>query len=413
MQTYLVVDKGRENQVIRFIGDTFVESFTYIEQQINTGDYLICVHRAGERAPQVLACIERKTLADFASSFADGRYENRHKMIALRRDTGCQLYYFVEGPAFPNPNRSFGKKARAVRFHNILEAQTKLMIRDGIYVVLTENPAHTAQRLHDFVRVFANLLDGPEDPYLLPESKHYSEKVEGGAGLLLSSSSPMVPAIVTGRIEKSMELAVAEMWARLRGVSVALGRILAETLSVAQLVRGEFSHSQIGELKTTTGRTINKDAKASLRGLLRGEYSLEVKILSGVPGISPAIAKQILTTPRDLSSLLIQDCKSIAAIELQQKSRRIQLGESRAQRILDYMVFMIADAPPGDASPPDAPRKDVPLPEAPPGAAPGAAPGADPGSTSSIASSNPPVAPPKTTNAGESSGVDALLDELL
>lgn len=47
----------------------------------------------------MLAAIERKSHADFAASFKDGRHENIRNAA-----TACKL----EGPAFPCPTTKFG-----------------------------------------------------------------------------------------------------------------------------------------------------------------------------------------------------------------------------------------------------------------------------------------------------------------
>ena len=125
--TYLIAD-ARERAVIPFIETEFQEH-AFIVKQVTTADYLICQQR--RKGPVVLAAVERKTHEDFAASFKDGRHENIAKLRALRAATGCHLYYFIEGAAFPSPNRRFGR----IPFSNILAAITKLMVRDGIFIV--------------------------------------------------------------------------------------------------------------------------------------------------------------------------------------------------------------------------------------------------------------------------------------
>ncbi|MEK7383283.1 MAG: ERCC4 domain-containing protein [Elusimicrobiota bacterium] len=146
---YLIAD-SRERGVIPFL-ETALRDHAFVVRQVTTADYLVCRRAPGPAAePAVLAAVERKTLADFAASFKDGRYANVQKMRALRAATGCQLYFFVEGPAFPSPGRRFAR----IPYASILAAVTKLMVRDGVHVVQTEDEAHTAKRLADFLRVF-------------------------------------------------------------------------------------------------------------------------------------------------------------------------------------------------------------------------------------------------------------------
>ena len=147
-KTYLIAD-ARERAVIPFIETEFQEH-AFVVRQVTTADYLICRQRGPGEEPAVLAAIERKTHEDFAASFKDGRHENIAKLRALRTATGCHLYYFIEGAAFPSPNRRFGR----IPFSNILAAITKMMVRDGIFVVQTADAGHSAKRLADFLRAF-------------------------------------------------------------------------------------------------------------------------------------------------------------------------------------------------------------------------------------------------------------------
>ena len=83
--TFLVVD-ARERAVIPFIESEFkVHAFAI--KQVTTADYVICRQPRDGESPIVLAAIERKTHADFAASFKDGRFHNVHKMRALRAAT--------------------------------------------------------------------------------------------------------------------------------------------------------------------------------------------------------------------------------------------------------------------------------------------------------------------------------------
>ena len=81
-RTFLVAD-SRERAVVPFLDDA-LPAHPYVVRQVTTGDFLVCRQPpAGARgAPpaRVLACVERKTLDDFAASFKDARYENIRKM---------------------------------------------------------------------------------------------------------------------------------------------------------------------------------------------------------------------------------------------------------------------------------------------------------------------------------------------
>ena len=364
--SYLIVD-ARERAVIPFI-ETELQEHAFIVKQVTTADYLICRHRKGKES-QIVAAIERKTLEDFAASFKDSRCENIKKLRALRAATGCHLYYFIEGPAFPNPNRRFGR----IPFSCILAATTKLMVRDGVFIVQTEDEGHTAKRLADFLRAF----DSVEAPYATggggagetpagetPPGDILTAQVEqtndeaapgGGAGDIL-----MVPDILTARVEQTNDEAAVGVWSRLRGISVVLGKILTREFTVAELASQTVAPERIRALKTATGRPINKDAVASLLAVRAGARDAGVKLVSGLRNITPAVATLILGVAGGLSRLCSQPVSSLAAVKLPQKTRAVQLGRTRAERIQCILHYKdmppvaaakIAPAPPVAAAP--------------------------------------------------------------
>lgn len=349
-RTYLVSDT-RERHVHGFIETLFDQAGAgYTVAQINTGDYLICRRQAGG-APKILACIERKALKDFAASFKDGRYGNRLKMLDLRDKTGCQLYFFVEGPAFPKPTWKISR----IPYGCIRSAMTKMMIRDGIHVVQTENEMGTAQRLLDFVRGFEK-TDGPYT-YPLSEAAREEDGADCGAtggdargGEASARNATGVPEIVMGTVEKSDDLLVVEVWAKLPGISFPTAQAVADAFSVAGLVSGQVSLDELDALRTRSGRQLVKTGKASLRALRRGVQKAEITILSGIPGISPAMAAQILTTggaggaPVTLGAFLAYGPGAMASTSIRQKGRAVRLGDARAERIRRLMHYCTSEA---------------------------------------------------------------------
>ena len=278
----------------------------------------------------VLAAIERKSHQDFAASFKDGRHENVKKMIALRAATGCALFYFVEGPAFPDASQRYS----GIPFANILAAMTRLMVSDGIFVVQTESAAHSAKRLLDFVRVFDT-------------APVFGARPVPSQGADLADRADLadlaVPEILTRRAEESDREAAVCMWTRLSGISVTIGALLTETFSVAELASRAVSPESIRALRTEAGRPINKDAVASLLGVRDGSVELGTLIVSGLRGITPAVARILLDATGGLAGLAgaagLAGLAGLAAVQIAQKTRSVQFGKARAervQRLLNY-----------------------------------------------------------------------------
>ena len=313
-RTYLIAD-ARERAVVPFIEVEFKE-YAFVVKQVTTADYLICRHE--EAGAVVLAAIERKSLADFAASFKDGRHENFKKMTALRAATGCKLYYFVEGPAFPSTTTRFC----GIPFGNILAATTRMMVCDGIFVVQTESEAHTAKRLLDFVRAF--------DSVPVPDARHTGAQVELA-----------VPDILTARADETDDEAAVCAWARLDGISVVTGKILTRAFSIAELAAQAVAPEQIQALKTDAGRPINKEAVASLVAVRAGSLETAVQLVSGMRNITPAVARLLLDASGGLARLCV--FPGLADVKIQQKTRSVKFGKARAERVKRVLGYKSLD----------------------------------------------------------------------
>lgn len=331
--TYMVAD-DRETAVIPFLDDEF-QAYAHLVKRIEVADYIVMRKVSTRKDPIVVAAFERKTYDDFASGFKDGRYENLAKLLALRMSTGCQLYFIIEGPAFPSPSRKFGR----VPFSSIDAAITKMMVRHGVMVVHTEDQMQTAKCLAKYVAA----LD-VEVPYVYPcappgSASAGGDEKEGHVGLADTENLMTVPASITTRVEESELDQAVKMWARLKGISVVLGRILADRFSVVDLAIGRVPKLTIEALKTATGRPIHRDARKNLLGLRDGEEGAAVKVLSGVRGISPAIAAVMIKAAGGVRRLLSYSASTMALIAIPQKNRVSKLGLPRATRVLSILSY--------------------------------------------------------------------------
>jgi hypothetical protein len=361
-RTYLIAD-ARERAVIPFIEEE-IREFAFIVKQVTTADYLVCIHRRGSSGPpDIVAALERKTLADFAASFRDGRHRNTEKLLALRSATGCGLYYLVEGPAFPDASMSFG----GIPHTNILAAMTRLMVSDGIFVVQTENARGSARRLGDFLRTLdaccAERGCRKPAPRLLAarpevegtEGKEDTEDTEpegraGRAGLeeeLDELGELEVPDILTARAQETDEEAAVCVWSQLHGVSVATGGALVRAFSVAELPT--LPLDRIGAVRTSTGRSLSGAALASVMAARAGSTEHAVRLVSGLRGITLHMAAAILEATGGFAGLCAHSPATLAAVRIPQKSRSVQLGAARAGRILRVLTFRVCGLGPGVA----------------------------------------------------------------
>jgi len=332
--TFLIADT-RERHVHPFLETDFpTAGVKFVVRQINTGDYLIC--RPGQPEPAIIACIERKTLKDFAASFRDGRYANREKMLSLRAETGCQLYFFVEGRPFPKPNWKIGP----IPYSSIQSSITNMMVRDGIHTVQTANEQHTALRLLEFIKA----LERIENPfqYTCPSVRTWSGQhfIENG------EYEPDVPQQLTGNIPYSDERICMGMWSGLRGIDVVTSKVLINAFSFMSFVLSPDTRLKIAQLRTPSGRSISKKTRDILSKLYLGDRGMSVSILSKIPGISTKTVEQILDSISmiGLCKLCVsEDISPLCDIRIVHPTRTVKLGEIRSRRILDCLGWCYKD----------------------------------------------------------------------
>ena len=349
---YLVVDK-RERQVVPFIETAFRGQARFTEAQINVGDFLIC--RVEDGRPRILACIERKTHADFASSFADGRYDNRAKMMKMRDETGCQLFFLVEGSL---TLKRTSKVARTCTMQSLLSATASMAMASGIHSIFTADGEGTALRLLDLLRAVRNV-----EPFMHPVDRLAVPAIEGG-----QDGDLPVPAGLTGTYQRDDDSLCTDIWRKLPGVSHAAARRLVSCCSVRQLVCGDVNPDA---LRLSTGKPFGGKAQASMRTLLLGDVGLAVKLLGGAPGVSENTAGAILQQARalpgpDLGSplraLFAAGAARCAEFTLEQKGRRVRVGKKAETlfRLLEHCAGAAPEPAPAPApTPPPVPAPPI------------------------------------------------------
>lgn len=146
----ILVD-DRERKAIFDSFDACKESFPEIKWSVchsPIGDYVFSI----DDKPMFI--IERKTYKDMAQSLKDGRKENVKKLLLAREQTGCQLFYILEGTSpFPAPTHKFS----GVSFKNIQAHLDHLTLRDGISVLYSRDRTMTARRIFELAHNFMTL----------------------------------------------------------------------------------------------------------------------------------------------------------------------------------------------------------------------------------------------------------------
>ena len=117
-----------------------------IIKSLDAGDYQIL------QDDKPIAIIERKTLNDLSASMGDDRRNNINNLLLERHINNCDLYYLIEGPAFPSGNKKFSRKP-----YKMLESYIfRLMAKYKINIIKSKNPEHTS---HIITKLFNKYYD--------------------------------------------------------------------------------------------------------------------------------------------------------------------------------------------------------------------------------------------------------------
>lgn len=136
------------------------------QSHLSLGDFVIMCDE------NVIALIERKTIADYAASIKDGRHKNKLKILLAANNSSIaaneesisanvDIFYIIEGDLYN------GEIINGIPQTTIISSVTNLMTRDKIFVINTANIESTINRLIELVNSY---------------KKHYGE-TKGGVEL--------------------------------------------------------------------------------------------------------------------------------------------------------------------------------------------------------------------------------------
>lgn len=299
----LLIDK-RERDVLKH--ESEFADVDYEAKQMEIADYIIM------KGDKVAFAIERKSWSDFAASIKDGRHNNKSKMMALRTQTGCGVFYIVEGELVSNPNKLLGR----IPYKVMESAMFHMQVRDNIQIIRTASTLDTAKVLVRFIRSLGTLKDAP---------KHDHQQ-----GLVEGADENGIPLALTQRVAKSDIDVVRELWSGFRSITASSADYLIEQYSVADFVRGDVAN--IAKIKFSNGRTINKPMARSLSAIT---HTVEIRLLGKIPMVSAETAKELLRATR-LKTLLSYGEEGIAMRTV--KGGR-KLGATKAGNIIKYFNY--------------------------------------------------------------------------
>ena len=313
----IVVD-DRERAVVPYLQAYSIKtSIDFKIQRNEVGDYAI-IYKG-----YILMIIERKTWADLAASFRDGRKENVNKLLELRKRTGCQIAYLIEGPATPPLTQLFGRiPVRALRAH-----LDHLSIRDGIHMLYSKDEDYTAMRLFELATNYLSIKE---------VIKGIDETVTAGDAQDNTDELQIDMGVATSTVEQILQC--------LPSVGSLVSTVLAENkITLYDLYHQRHSIDYLARLKYPSGSTIGIErakkllnTKKLVDSISAASHKTHVRILATVPLISKKTAEIILQNTT--LALILKGEIGVELLSNIEKSEKARLGAKAAQNILDNLV---------------------------------------------------------------------------
>lgn len=266
--------------------------------QMTVGDYAIL-----SPAGAIMAIIERKSLADFAASFIDGRHGNKAKLVELRERTGCKIVYVIEG-----------NEEGAIPWSNIESSMFHLMLREGICVLRTTGVDDTAATLTRFTASAGTLIGRPD----------YEEQVpvdDNPLGLLTAKRPPSTGA--------------ESLWGVFKGIGAVSALALAGLFSISQVVLNEITVNEI--LAEMSKNGVRLPPRAHVEAFFTRTLETEIKLLTAINGISKAMAVQLLSPAEGTVSRTIKDLLEDGDL-MNRQIRTGRLGKAKADKIIHALT---------------------------------------------------------------------------
>ncbi|QKE50254.1 DNA repair nuclease [Faustovirus] len=318
----LIID-NREKYVIRHAD--ILAKVNHTQAQLTVGDYVI-TYRDNDAAPErIFAVFERKTLEDYASSMKDGRSDNKNKLLQLRDETNCKIFYIIEGAAYPAPGATFARTP----YYYIQSSIFHLQIEYDIHLMQTRDTLHTAETLVAFMHSMANLHASRGAIFkTFHLNLHRAQNPDNTAGG--DDKQPDVMQVLTTARPRTDNEILRSMWACFKYITVETAAEFMYNFTLADIFRGVITKDALTALKTSTGRALTTRV---IDSLLRTDSHRNARILACVPGISESRAKDILKQ-HTLRQLLSYSAGAISIIKV--GLSRKNLGEMAANNILKY-----------------------------------------------------------------------------
>jgi ERCC4-type nuclease len=250
---------------------TFLNKLCVVKvERITVGDYAF-VYKG-----KVVVIVERKSLADLASSIKDGRMENNKKLLEAQENTGCKLVYMIEGTAYPRLDKKIGRMP-----YKCLQGKLdSLLFRHDIKIIWTRDCEHTAARLAGLRVTFEKMV---------------GHGVFGG--FTDTSDSTQQVDVIKKKHEIKVDHVHVLMLSSLKGISYKAAIAALKTYTIQQILLGETTPDVWYNM-----RHVDSNFKMGDRGIkmhktcqcLRNSHDIQAVTLSKIKGLTYDSAQLIV-----------------------------------------------------------------------------------------------------------------------
>ncbi len=265
----------------------------YILRQVSIGDYLIILRDSSGVASRLAAIIERKTWKDLGASIPNGHVDNQvKKMKELQAQTGCLLYFIIEGAVTYDDETKVGGK-HGLKFSQ-LHAKARHMMHRGIPFIQTKDPMHTIIMLTKLARDFIMLSTRDELEFKTMAEFRNSIVGEGEPDDLQTFESYLNKTAKT--VESDV---VMDIWTAIPGVTFNSAPVLIENFHIKDMFKADaialdLFKNKIADLTYPSGVKIGKQADKIISNFFDENYTATAaKCLSAVKGIGEKAAECI------------------------------------------------------------------------------------------------------------------------
>lgn len=285
-------------------------------KRCTVGDYMIVLPSKYIPNHHITAIvIERKTWADLSASIKDFRCSTQHlAMKQFRKDTGAQIYYIIEGDAFPNDNDTPSTKSKTT--YSQLGAKIRQNSLRGVHYFQTKNQMGTAKMLVDLARDCMKLynkgemffplqeynkVDVPDltrldfiyelnNPYLLNEIDKWKYKLQ------LLSQPLKLENITHSKLSKPKVMVPEElelkMWSQFKKVGNTTAIILRSKFDIRKIF--DITEQDLDVLCYDSGKKFSSPIKTGILTSIN-DVDIHEKMLACITGITNTVARFILT----------------------------------------------------------------------------------------------------------------------